>query len=45
MNKVEETEEVKKKRQVLPEKIKKDVGHFAWKYRIREARRYDEGMT
>ena len=45
MNKLEETEEVKKKRQVLPEKIKKDVGHFAWKYRVREARRYDEGMT
>ena len=40
MNNLEKSEEAKKKRQVFPEKIKKDVAHFAWKYGINEARRY-----
>lgn len=41
MNNLKETEEAKKKGQVLPEKIKNDVALFAWKYGIIEARRYD----
>ena len=37
MNNLEERKEIKKKKQVLPEKIKEDVVHCAWKYGILEA--------
>ena len=40
MNNLEESKEVKKNRLVFPQKIKKDVAHFAWKYGITEVRRY-----
>ena len=39
MNNVEEEKYRKKKRQVLPKKVKKDVG-YAWKHGNAEARRW-----
>ena len=38
MNSVQEEQDHKKKRQVLPEKVKKDVAYYAWKYGNPEAR-------
>ena len=39
MNNVQEEQDRKKKRQVLPEMIKKDVAYYAWKHSNPEARR------
>ena len=40
MNSVQEEQYRKKKRQVLPEKVKKDVAYYAWKHGNPEARRW-----
>ena len=40
MNSVQEEQDHKKKRQVLPEKVKKDVAYYAWKHGNPEARRW-----
>ena len=40
MNSVQEEQDRKKKRHVLPEKIKKDVAYYAWKHGNLEARRW-----
>ena len=40
MNSVQEEQDRKKKRQVLPEKVKKGVAYNAWKYGNPEARRW-----
>ena len=40
MNSVQEEQDWKKKRQVLPEKVKKDVAYHAWKHGNPEARRW-----
>ena len=39
MDTVQEEQDRKKKRQVLPEKVKKDVAYYAWKHENPEARR------
>ena len=39
MKSVQEEQDRKKKRQVLPEMIKKDVAYYAWKHANPEARR------
>ena len=31
LNELEEKKETKSKRQILPEKVKKEVAHYAWK--------------
>ena len=40
MNRVQEEQDWKKKIQVLPEKVKKDVAYYAWKHGNPEARRW-----
>ena len=40
MNSVQEEQDWKKKRQVLPEKVKKVVAYHAWKHGNPEARRW-----
>ena len=40
MNGVQEEQDRKMKRQVLPEKVKKDVAYYAWRHGNPEARRW-----
>ena len=40
INSVQDEQDRKKKRQVLPEKVKKDVAYYAWKHGNPEARRW-----
>ena len=40
MNSVQEEQDREKKRQVLPEKVKKDVDYYIWKHGNPEARRW-----
>ena len=40
MNSMQEKQDRKKKRQVLPEKVKKGMAYYVWKYGNPEARRW-----
>ena len=44
MNNLQEEQDCKKKRQVLPEKVKKDMAYYAWKQGNPEARRWALGL-